>query len=201
MGANLSKTSNIIFFAVLLPLLSLLLSWGFYNLFSNLQAWWLETISPLFAYGLLYSGFDKYAWSWKIFRIFGVVSVPDLRGRWRGKQRSSYKENGSNAEVISCLEIFQNFSKICVRACYEKSQSESVVASFTELNGEIYLFYSYDNEPNSMKSGTMQAHKGTVKLKFLPKENKIIGSYFNSIGNFGEVEFDFEQRDLIGRFT
>ena len=129
------------------------------------------------------------------------MSVPDLRGRWKGKQRSSYKENGSNVEVPSCLEISQTFSKIFVRACYERSQSESVVANFTELNEETYLFYTYDSEPNSLKSGTMQAHKGTVKLKYIPKENKLIGVYFNSIGNSGEIDFEFEQYDLISRFA
>ena len=173
---------------------------GFYVLFPNLP-FWVETLSPLLAYGVLYAIFEKYAWHWKIFRIFSVVSVPDLRGRWKGKQRSSYKENESNVEVPSCLEISQTFSKIFVRACYERSQSESVVANFTELNEEIYLFYTYDNEPNSLKSGTMQAHKGTVKLKYIPKENKLIGVYFNSIGNSGEIDFEFEQHDLISRFA
>ena len=88
-----------------------------------------------------------------------------------------------------------------MRAFYERSQSESAVANFAELNNENYLFYTYDNEPNSLKSGTMQAHKGTVKLKYLPQENKLIGNYFNSIGNNGEVDFEFEQYDLMGRFA
>jgi len=200
MGVNLSKTSNVIFFAAFLPLASFFMARGFYALFPNLP-FWVETLSPLLAYGVLYAIFEKYAWHWKIFRIFSVVSVPDLRGRWKGKQRSSYKENGNNVEVPSCLEISQTFSKIFVRACYERSQSESVVANFTELNEETYLFYTYDSEPNSLKSGTMQAHKGTVKLKYIPKENKLIGVYFNSIGNSGEIDFEFEQYDLISRFA
>ena len=200
MGVNLSKTSNVIFFAGFLPLISFFLAKGFYALFPDLH-FWLESLSPLLAYGILYAIFEKYIWHWKIFKVLGVVSVPDLRGRWKGKQRSSYKENGNNVEVPSCLEISQIFSKIFVRASYEQSQSESVVANFTELNGEIYLFYTYDNEPNSLKSGTMQAHKGTVKLKYIQKENKLIGVYFNSIGNSGEINFEFEQYDLINRFT
>jgi len=200
MGVNLSKTSNVIFFGALLPLASFFIAKGFYVLFPNLP-FWMETVSPLFAYAVLYAIFEKYIWSWKIFRVFGVVRSPDLQGRWKGRQRSSHKENGSNVEIPSCLEISQTFSKIFVRACYERSQSESVVANFAELNEEIYLFYTYDNEPNSLKSGTMQAHKGTVKLKYIPKENKLIGVYFNSIGNHGEIDFEFEQYDLISRFV
>lgn len=200
MGVNLTKTSNIIFFAVVLPLASYFIALVFYQLFPNVP-FWMETISPLFAYGVLYALFEKYAWHWRIFGFFGVVSVPDLRGHWKGKQRSSHQENGNNVEIPSCLEISQTFSKIILCACYERSQSQSVAANFAELNGENFLFYTYDNEPNSLKSGTMQAHKGTVKLKYLPKKKKLIGSYFNSIGNSGEVEFEFEQYDLLGGFA
>lgn len=200
MRIDFTKTPHILFFAAVLPLLSLGLSWCFYKLIPS-PPFWLETVSPVFAYVLLYSLFEKYFWHWKLFAILGIVDFPDLRGRWKGKQRSSYKENGNNVEVPSCLEISQTFSKIFVCACYERSQSESVVANFAELNNESYLFYTYDNEPNSLKSGTMQAHKGTVKLKYLPSENKLIGTYFNSIGNSGEVDFEFEQYDLIKRFA
>lgn len=200
MKINFTKTSHILFFAGALPVLSLFVSWLFYKLMPN-PPFWLETVSPVFTYVLLYSIFEKWLWNLKIFSLLGIVEFPDLHGRWKGKQRSSYKENGSNIEIPSCLEISQTFSKIIVCACYERSQSQSVVANFAELNGENYLFYTYDNEPNSLKSGTMQAHKGTVKLKYLPKEKKLIGAYFNSIGNSGEVEFGFEQQDLLGRFA
>lgn len=39
-----------------------------------------------------------------------------------------------------------------------------MIANFTELNEEIYLFYTCGNEPHSLKSSTMKAHKGAVKL-------------------------------------
>lgn len=199
MNIDFKKTSHIAFFAAILPAFSLELAWSFYQIFPNFP-FWLETLSPLFAYGLLYSLFEKYAWHWGIFKLSGVVTFPDLRGRWRGKQRSSYKENGNNTEVLAYLEISQTFSKIFARAYYEKSQSESWVASFAELNGDVYLFYTYDNDPNSLKAETMQNHKGTVKLKYLPKENKLLGIYFNSIGNHGEMQFEFEQQNRLHRF-
>ena len=122
MGVNLSRTSNVIFFAAILPLGSYFIARGFYQLFPNIP-FWMETISPLFAYRVLYALFEKYAWHLGLFRFLGVVRMPDLRGRWKGKQRSSYQENGSNVEIPSCLEISQTFSKIFVCACYERSQS------------------------------------------------------------------------------
>lgn len=199
MNIDFTKTSHIVFFGAVLPILSLGLSWSFYQILPN-PPFWVETISPIFAYGLLYSLFEKYAWSWGIFRFFGVVRFPNLNGRWKGNQRSSYKENGKNAEVPSCLEISQTFSKICVRAYYEKSQSESCIASFAELNGDVYLFYTYDNEPNSLRAGTMQNHKGTVKFKYAPKEKKLFGGYFNSIGNQGDMVYEFEGKDRLHCF-
>lgn len=199
MNIDFTKSSHIVFFGAVLPALSLGLSWSFYQILPN-PPFWVETISPIYAYALLYSLFEKYAWSWGIFRFFGIVRFPNLNGRWKGKQQSSYKESEKNMEVPACLEISQSFSKICVRAFYEKSQSESCVASFAGLNGDVYLFYTYDNEPNSLKAGTMQNHKGTAKLKYLPKENKLLGLYFNSIGNRGEMNLDFEQNNRLYRF-
>jgi len=200
MRIDFRKTSHILFFAATLPFLSILASWMFFNVFPN-PPFWLETLSPLVAYGLLYSLFEKYLWRWKAFRFLGIVTFPDLHGRWKGIQRSSHKENNENVEILAYLEISQTFSEIFVRACYQRSQSESAVANFAKVNDASYLFYTYDNEPNSLKAGTMEAHKGTVKFKYLPKEKKLIGSYFNSIGNIGEVDFEFEQYGLIGRFA
>ena len=200
MGVDFSKTSNRIFFAVLMPLIAYFLSLCFYQLFPDLP-FWMITLSPLLTYGILYELFEKYAWHWKPFQALGVVNTPDLRGRWKGKQRSSRKENGKNVESPSYLEISQTFSRIFVRTLYEKSQSESVVANVLELNGEKCLFYTYENEPNSLKFGTMQEHKGTVKLRYLGCEKELTGTYFNSIGNHGEMDFQFEQDRLIGQFA
>ncbi len=199
MRVDFHKPAHILFFAGLLPVLSVLMSWVFFSLVGS-TPFWAETISPLVAYGLLYSLFDKFAWRWKIFTSLGITCFPDLRGRWKGTLRSSYKENGANVEIPCYLEILQTFSTIFIRSYYERSESESAVANFMDTNGQNYLFYTYDNEPNSLKSGTMETHKGTVKLKCVKPERKLIGSYFNSIGNHGEVTFEFERENLLWRF-
>lgn len=200
MNIDLAKNSHIIFFGGVLTFLSIFIAWVFYQIFPDLP-FWVDTLSPLVAYSLLFSFFNKYLWHWKIFKIVGIVTFPDLRGRWNGKQTSSYKENEVNKEIPCCLEIAQSFSKIYVRAYYQKSQSESRVAGFTEINDQVYLYYTYDNDPNSLRIGTMQSHKGTVKLMHSIKENKLIGFYFNSIGNQGEMQYDFETRERLYRFT
>ena len=199
MKINLTKFSHIIFFILVLPGLSYILSLLFFKLFNNLP-FWIETLSPLTSFLLFYSLFDKYLWKFKIFSVFGVVNVPDLNGRWVGTQRSSYKKNGQNICISSCLEIVQTFSKIIIRSYYEKSKSENTVADFYDINGEGLLYYNFDNDPNSLKQGTMQRHRGTVKLRYVPRERKLIGEYYNDIGNNGEMTFNYEQDSFLCRF-
>ncbi|MFZ2523336.1 MAG: hypothetical protein WAW92_03030 [Minisyncoccia bacterium] len=196
MGVDLSRTSHVIFFAGVIPALSLVLAWLFSQLIPT-PPFWLETLSPLLAYAFIYTLFEKYLWTWKIFRILGITVFPDLRGRWCGKQQSTY----NNTITEACLEIKQTFSNVSVCAHYQKSNSGSVVANFVEINGDKWLFYTYDSEPGSLKQGTMQMHKGTAKIKYVPSDKKLIGFYFNSIGNQGDMDFNFDGHKLLGRFA
>jgi len=157
MGVSLKKVSHILLFCLVLPVFSGVASYAFNILLTNLIKtdnipFWVETLSPLSAYAIFYTLFERRIWYWKIFRICGVTDMPDLRGRWKGKHISSYRNNGVQVEVISYLEIFQTFSKISINSYYEKSQSESVAAGFFKQNNTNYLFYVYDNEPNHLKS-------------------------------------------------
>ena len=205
MGINPSKKPHLCFLATLL-LISVVASHALYPFLPETHNQFYDallgllTLSPLFVAGSLYALFDRYGWRYRIFRWVGVVNVPDLNGCWKGTHRSSHIQDGKNVVVDAYLEIVQTFSKITVHAYYEKSESYGVVAGFGELGGEIYLYYIYDNEPNSLKGGGMQNHRGTVKLKCLPNERKLIGTYFNSIGNSGDVQLDFKNRVLLGRF-
>ena len=200
MGANLSKTPHILFFAGFLPTLSIFLAWFFAQFFSN-TPFWVENLSPLLAYSILYSIFDKYLWRCKMFRWLSISTFPNLRGRWKGNQISSYKTEDDSVIIQAHLEIRQSFSEISVCVYYQKSQSTSVTANFVETSNGNYLFYTYDSEPNSLKEGTMQIHKGTVKLKCMPDEKKMLGVYFNSIGNTGDMDFVFQGKKLFDRFT
>lgn len=195
MGINLRKTSHIIFFAAFLPLVSYFISWWFYEYFPDLP-FWMESISPLYVYILFYELFEKYLWNLSIFRYLGIVIFPNLNGRWTGFQHSSHRENSKRVKSKVTFEIKQSFSHICVCSYYQKSDSESVIASFWEHNDKNYLFFTYDNDPNSLKSGTMQKHKGTAKLLFIPVQKKLKGNYFNSLGNSGEIDVKFDRKEL-----
>lgn len=197
MVIDFARSSHLYFFGVVIPLFGWALSRIIFMIFPN-WPFWLEGFSPLAIYSILYSIFDSYLWKIEFFRKMGIVWFPNLNGRWKGIQRSSYKERGVNVEVKGALEIKQTFSSIEVKAYYQRSDSESVSANFADLNGEVYLFYSYDNDPSTLKSGTMERHKGTAKIKYLRKEYLLKGCYWNSVGNHGEMDYEFESLELLG---
>ena len=199
MNINLLNVPHIIFFVFFLGFLSIVSSYCLGILLPDMP-FWMETLSPLASYGILFWLFDKYAWKWKIFKFLSVRKFPNLNGKWKGLQKSSYKENDKCVEVQSYIEIKQSFSKVYITSYYERSQSSSVVASFADFQDETFLYYTYDNEPNTEKVGTMQKHRGTVKLKCIPNTKLLSGRYFNDNGNDGEIDLEYIGKELSYKF-
>ena len=205
MKINLSKISQIFFFVVVLPLLSVLLVSSLNFILQPLNHLWfysyLDTIGILGAYVFLYSQFNSYVWDWWMFRFFRIVEVPNLSGRWRGDFISSF----NNTKMKSYLEIKQTFSKIEVFLYGIESSSKSLIADFVELdNGDFELHYEYHNEPYVNATKTMHGHDGVVKLRYFPKERLLKGSYYNSSqhdrGHGGLLSFKLGSKNLKGGF-
>lgn len=150
---------------------------------------WIETISPLAAYGLLYGLFDKYAWYWPAFRWLGIVSAPDVRGRWLGEQYSSFK-NKDNKRFTSrvIMEIEQTFASVNVTTYYKYWQTAHSISSFIKVGDDCTLFVMFETEPKLEYDGEATAHKGVMRLVQQP-DKRLIGSYFNANGNHGEFQF------------
>lgn len=188
MGINLSKTSHIFFFIILLPAISVGVGWIFAKLFSDVP-FWVETISPLAAYGILYNLFEKHLWHLPLFRVLGIVAIPDVRGRWLGKQTSSYKDgNGKHRKARVIMEIEQTFSSIKVETYYKNWHTEHCSASFIDIGGECTLFIMFETTPKVEYEGETTAHKGVTRLIQLP-DGQLVGTYFNAMGRHGEVTF------------
>lgn len=188
MGVNLSNISHVLFFVVLLPIISLGLGYGFTQIFSNVP-FWIETLSPLGAYGLLYTLFEKHMWHWPMFRIVGIVSTPDLRGRWLGDQTSSFKDtNGKLRKSRVIMEIEQTFSGIKVRTYYKNWHSTHSLSSFIPVENECILFVMFETTPRIEYEENALAHKGVMRLAQLP-DKTLLGTYFNAEGRSGELSF------------
>ena len=50
-------------------------------------------------YQILYYVFDRFIWKWRLLRKIGLVTVPDLNGRWSGTIKSSYKPDAQNYQI------------------------------------------------------------------------------------------------------
>lgn len=188
MGIDLRKTSHVLFFIVFLPGVSFGAGWGFAQLFPDLP-FWAEGLSPLAAYGLLYGFFERFAWHWPIFRWLGVVTMPDVRGRWLGEQISSYRD-GNNKPRISrtVMEVKQTFSSIKATTYYKNWQTAHCVSSFIPVDGECVLFIMFESEPRPGYDGVVAPHKGVTRLLRQP-DATLKGTYFNANGNHGELLF------------
>jgi hypothetical protein len=188
MGINLSKTSHVFFFIVFLPAVSFGVGWLFSLAFPNLP-FWVEGLSPLAAFGLLYSWFEKYMWHWPIFRGLGVVAVPDVRGRWLGEQVSSFKnEDGSHRKSRVIMEVQQTFSSINIETFYKNWQTEHTISSFVDVDGTPVLFVMFETAPKVGYDGDATAHKGVIRLSSVPNA-RLVGTYFNANGASGELSF------------
>ncbi len=187
MGVDLRKTSHILFFAAFLPLISFGVGWVFAQI-PNVP-FWVETISPLAAYGLLFALFDNYLWHWPLFRWLGIVSQPDVRGRWLGEQTSSFKdENGKARTSRVILEVEQRFSGMSAMTYYKNWQSNQMMTSIVDVAGQPTIFMMYESEPKAVYEGDAGAHKGVIRLTQRPNTT-LTGTYFNGAGRHGELEF------------
>ncbi len=188
MGINLNKTSHIIFFVVLLPAISFGVGYGFSLLFPNVP-FWVETLSPLGAYALLYSFFEKHAWHWSLFRLLGIVSMPDVRGRWLGEQLSSFTDSsGKPRKSRVIMEIEQTFSGVKVTTYYKNWQTTHTISSFILVGDECTLFVMFETTPRVGHDLEATAHKGVIRLTQRP-DKKLVGTYFNAEGRSGELTF------------
>lgn len=201
MNIDFRKASHIWFFAAFLPVVSYGIGWEFVRIFPNLP-FWVEGVSPLTAYGLLYGFFDRTAWHWPLFRMLGIVAVPDLRGRWLGEQVSSYvADNGKHVTSRVIMEVTQTFSQVHVSTYYQRWSSRISAAQFVQIDGQQTLLTMFDAERKvSYEEGTNDALRGACKLVLRP-DNTLQGTYFNGAGRHGEVTYRRTSYQLTHAFT
>ncbi len=200
MGPDFSKTSHVLFFAAFLPGLSFGLGYLAFALLPDVP-FWLETLSPLAAYGLIYGLFDKYLWKWPVFKWLGIVRVDDMSGRWYGEQTSSFKRpNGKPAKSRIILEVKQTFSSVSACSYYKNWRSPNCRSTIMNIDGNNCLVLIFESEPNSNHSSGDSQHKGVTQLSYFKQDDKICGTYFSSNGTNGDIVLNRSTKPIIGRF-
>lgn len=200
MNIDFHKPSHILFFAAILPFVSFGVGWAFVQIFPNLP-FWVEGISPLGAYGLLFGFFDKIAWHWPLFRWLGIVTIPDVRGRWLGTQTSSFTNaQGKHLTSRVIMEVTQTFSGVQVKTYYKRWSSQVTAAQFIEIDRVPTLLIMFDATPKvAYEDAEKDAHKGVTKLIQKP-DGTLEGTYFNAAGRHGELSYTRMQLALAHTF-
>lgn len=174
---------------ICLAFVSIFLSWICHRLLVNRQislAWWVESPSVLFFYGLLFVTFDR--WFWRYFKKIRLVKTLDLAGKWTGILKTSFDDQTSELKVS--LKIVQTWTSIKILLTTDQSLSVSETASVViDVRGDSYLTYQFINEPKSSSATTMSIHRGTAKLVFDEKKKSLDGEYYSGRGrqNFGSI--------------
>ena len=206
MGVQLHKASHLVWFVIILPGLSVLLAWCGSQIVSDVVPtdllFLVDSVGILGAFGLLYKGFDLWAWRWPMFRLVRIVEAPTVEVRWIGKLKSS--RDGHTTDHDAALEIKQSFSRVKVAMYFATSCSSSLVAGFVEEpNGTLALHYEYQNVPAIDATATMHIHHGTAKLHCVPGQPRLEGEYYNwgrdDRGNVGKMDFQFEGKAVLHR--
>lgn len=147
---------------------------------------------------------NKYWWKKRIFKW--LINVPDLNGRYAGKLKSSYIENGKEKVIDCVMEIKQTASNIHISAFFgditkgvESSSSRSTSETLKhQNNGFFTLYYIFANETGE-PSEALNNHTGAGKFEIYPDLKKLKGNYYNIVKNTGSIEVNFESAQLLNR--
>jgi len=127
--------------------------------------------------------FNKKAWRWKLLRW--LHDIPVLAKKYNGEFISDYDGKKRSGTMI----IDQTFLTVAVQLKTEESNSRSLTASISKVQGVQYLIYTYLNEPRAEIQERSPIHYGTAMLNIC---NPMIleGNYFNGRKSRGSMKFE-----------
>jgi len=114
--------------------------------------------------------FNKYMWSWKIFKGW-YVKRPDLRGTWKVELKSSWIDPETNKEIppiYGYAVIRQSLTFLSVRLMTKESRSVLVAHSIEQQEDDdlFKLVGVYRNEPKIELQGVRsEIHHGSFALE------------------------------------
>ena len=135
--------------------------------------------------------FNKYLWSWKIFKGW-YVKRPDLRGTWSVELRSSWidPKTGEGIEPIHGYAVIrQSLTFLSVRLMTKESRSVLVAHSIEQQEDEdlFKLLGVYRNEPKIELQGVRsEIHHGSFALEVHGSPvHELQGHYWTDRGTKG----------------
>ena len=157
--------------------------------------WWLDMPSPIVLYFAMRRLLDVALWRSSFLRTLGLVSIPDLNGRWVGWLRS----NATDGMKTPCeVVIRQTWTTIGIVLETATSRSANLVAGI--LVDSVYdaeLQYDFLNEPKANAPGTMEKHRGsvTLNLEVMNGSATLTGDYFTGRGRSSHGELHLRREE------
>ena len=148
-------------------------------------------ISASVIYKVLLYLFDRFLWKFKPLNL--ILGIPDLNGKWTGTLQSSFDDK--SYDMI--LEIKQTWTKIQCKSSFDKSSSNSKIASIYLNDPESpVLYFSFHNQSQDLETRSQQ-YDGFNILSLSTDKKSLSGKYFNDRpnpkktikgGNMGKIE-------------
>lgn len=193
MNDNVKKFMNIsIWLTAIFLLIRCLFSWidikniwetgNFFTLCYNFYGYIGEAIG---ASAIIMFIFNKCAWKWKL--ISWMHDTPILAKNYAGTFISTYDSN--HQERSGNIIINQTFLNISVQLITNESKSRSLTASLTNVQGVIYLIYTYQNDPRAEIQDRSPMHYGTAMLD-ISNPMVLEGNYFTGRETRGSMKFN-----------
>lgn len=169
-----------------LAIISLLVSWLIQCALEALRVdipWNLEIpTTPLGLYWILVHWFDTRVWKAPILRKLGIVTIPNIEGKWRVQGVSC--PDKEPIEWTGSVTITQTWTGLLIVQETDQSISYSTAAVLGPSDGRgTKLIHQYRNEPKIQGAVQgMNIHYGTAILTIHEGGNKISGEYYSGRG-------------------
>jgi hypothetical protein len=172
---------------------SIIYAWLFSQILAALPwsvPWWIDAPSVAGFYGMIYTVFNRLAWRWRIFRMLGIVKLPNLNGRWSGYFTGPGEHSQQRLEAH--ITIKQTWTEMSV--IFEPLHSRAYSLTGAILTDDPYgivLTYLFQNEPSVSAQSGLRSHRGAMRLVLRDDGEAFGGEYFTGRDQqtYGEAQF------------
>jgi hypothetical protein len=155
---------------------------------------------------LVVTAFNKYLWSWRIFRGW-YVKRPDIRGTWKVELKSSWidSETGKVIDPIYGYAVIrQSLTSLSLRLMTKESRSVLVAHSIDQQEDDdlFKLVGVYRNEPQIELQGVRsEIHHGSFALEIHGNPvYELQGHYWTDRGTKGSMKLSGKVEKLYDTF-
>jgi len=169
-----------------------------------------ELFAPIGAAGaaasLFVLAFDHFLWRFP--RVGRRLSKrPDLRGTWRGRLASNWKNPDTGQRIDPDPEVYlvvrQTFWNVTANLITKESKSCSTTATIEDDGCGQYQFVAqYRNTPRASVRGRSEVHHGSFKLDIGGEPvDRLEGYYWTDRNTMGELEFDRRSEKAVDSYS